>query len=178
MFFFSFFKNINNKSSKIEKLDLTLNSKENFSNTIENIEYSSNDNLGNQYVIKAKYGEIMNENKDLILMKDVVAVIILSDYEEINITSSTAVYDIMNYNTNFKKNVFIKYAEHNLTCDNVDLLIKKHKINLYNNINYNNLKTDFLADRMEIDFLTKDSKTFMYDKNKKVKAIYNNNVSN
>jgi len=150
----------------------------NLSNSILNIEYSSSDNLGNRYNIKAKKGIISDENSNLILMNDVEAHIILDNYEKITINSISATYNIVNYDTNFKKNINIKYNEHNIACDNVDLLFKDHKIKLYENITYNDLSTNLLADKMEIDLLTKNLKIHMINQDKKIKVIYKNNVSN
>ena len=111
-------------------------------------------------------------------MKGVDAFIILNDDTKINISSSKAVYNILNYDTNFKEDVLIINTEHNLRCDNVDLLFKDHKIEIYNNIVYNNLNTEFLADKIEIDLITKNSKIYMHNKDKKIKVIHNNNVNN
>ena len=178
LFFFKYFVKTKPTSSNIQETKLSLNSSENFSNTIENIEYNSNDNLGNQYTIKAKYGEILEDDSNLILMEDVKAEIIINNNKKINVSAKTAIYNIKNYDTNFKENVIIKYDKHNITGNNVDLLFKDHKIKLYNNINYNNLNTELLADVLEIDLLTKNSKIYMIDQQKKIKVIYKNNVNN
>ena len=174
---FKYFFSNQTEISKITKNNLASDLKVNSSNIIENIEYKSSDNQGNQYIIKAKYGEILFENDNTILMRDVVAVIIFSNYEKINITSEIAIYSINNYDTNFEKNVSIKYNNQILLSDNLDLLIKDNKIKLYNNVNYNNLNTDFLADQVEIDLLTKDLKIYMNNQGKKIKAIYNNEIN-
>ena len=75
-------------------------------------------------------------------------------------------------------NVFIKYSEHYITCNNVDMQFKDHKIKLYDNINYNYISTELLADGMEIDLLNKSFKIYMDDQSTKVKAMYKSNVSN
>ena len=178
LFFFKYFVKTKPTSSNIQKTKLSLNSSENFSNTIENIEYNSNDNLGNQYTIKAKYGEILEDNSNLILMEDVKAEIIINNNKKINVSAKTAIYNIKNYDTNLKENVIIKYDKHNITGNNVDLLFKDHKIKLYNNINYNNLNTELLADVLEIDLLTKNSKIYMNNQIKKIKVKYDSNASN
>ena len=177
LFLFKYFFSNQTEISKITKNNLASDLKVNSSNIIENIEYKSSDNQGNQYIIKAKYGEILFENDNTILMRAVVAVIIFSNYEKINITSEIAIYSINNYDTNFEKNVSIKYDNQILLSDNLDLLIKDNKIKLYNNVNYNNLNTDFLADQVEIDLLTKDIKIYMNNQGKKIKAIYNNEIN-
>ena len=175
-----FFKYLFKKETEISQIQekSTLNLSENSNNTINDMEYSSSDSLGNKYVIKARFGEILNENTNIILMKGVDAFIILNDDTKINISSSKAVYNILNYDTNFKEDVLIINTEHNLKCDNVDLLFKDHKIEIYNNIVYNNLNTEFLADKIEIDLITKNSKIYMHNKDKKIKVIHNNNVNN
>ena len=178
LFIFKFLVETETKNNKAKKIELSTDTNKNFSNIIENIEYKSNDNRGNQYIIKAKYGEIVNENSDLLLMSDVEAIIIFSDYEKVTITSSGAIYNIINYDTNFKENITIKYAEHNMTSNNADLLFKDHRVKIYNDINYNNLNTDFFADVMEIDLLTKKLKIYMNSQNKKIKATYKNNGNN
>jgi lipopolysaccharide assembly outer membrane protein LptD (OstA) len=169
---------IKTETSDIKKIELSQNSSESFSNSIQDIEYKSNDTLGNQYLIKAKYGEILDQNKNLIAMKGVEAQIIFKNYEKIIIVASTAIYNITNYDTNFEDNILIKYGEHEIICNNVDLLFMDHKIKLYNNINYHNLNIDLLADEMEIDLLTKNSTIFMNNQDKKIKMIYNSNEIN
>ena len=169
---------IKTEAPDMPKTNLFSNLNEDFSNSIQNIEYKSNNSLGNEYIIKAKYGEILDKNSNLILMKDVEAKIIFNDHEKITINASTAIYNIIDYDTSFEKNVLIKYAEHNIACNNLDLLFKDHMIKLYNNINYHNLNIDLLADEMEIDLLTKNTTIFMNNQNKKIKIIYNSNDSN
>ena len=176
IFQYSFKKNV--KNTVVQKTNISSNTDENSFNTIENIEYNSNDSLGNQYVIKAKYGEILDKDKNVILMQDVQAEINLNDREKIIINASSAIYNTINYDTNFENNVIIKYSGNILTCNNMDLLFQDHKIKLYNNINYNYLNTDLVADGMEIDLLTKNSKIYMIDQQKKIKVIYKNNVNN
>jgi len=176
IFQYSFKKNI--KNTVVQKTNISSNTDEDSFNKIVNIEYNSSDSLGNQYVIKAKYGEILDKDKNIILMQDVEAEINLNDREKIIINASSAIYNIINYDTNFENNVIIKYSGNILTCNNMDLLFQDHKIKLYNNINYNYLNTDLVADGMEIDLLTKNSKIYMIDQQKKIKVIYKNNVNN
>ena len=176
--YFKYFLKTQEESSQLQKLNPSLNLDKNSSNSIENIEYVSKDSFGNTYIIKAKYGKILDENSNLILMRNVDAIIILNNREKIIISASSATYNIVNYDTNFKENIFIEYAEHKITCNSIDLLFNDHKIKLYDNINYNNLNTDILADIIEIDLLTKDSKIYMNNQNKKIQVIHKNNVNN
>ena len=178
LFFFKYLVKTKIEKSDTNELDHSSISNKEFSNIIENIEYTSNDNIGNEYIIKAEYGEILDKDSNVILMKDVNAEINFHNNEKITISSSQAIYNTINYDTNFKENVFVKYAQHNVRSDNLDVLFKDHKIKLYNKIDYNNLNTNILADVMEIDLLTKDLKIYMNENNKKINATYNNNVNN
>ena len=178
LFYFKYFLKIQEKSFQLEEVVSSLNLDVNSSNIIENIKYISEDNLGNKYIIKAKYGEILDENSDLILMKNVDALVISNNHEEIIIRASSATYNIINYDTNFRENIIIKYAEHKIICDSTDLLFNDHKIKLYDNISYNNLYTNILADIIEINLLTKDLKIYMNNQNKKIQVIHKSNANN
>jgi len=167
------------KDTSFSENNIDLNSNTNTSsNTMSNIEYKSTDTIGNQYLIRAKLGSISDEDSNVILMQDVEAEIQLDNREKILINAISAEYNIMNYGTFFKEQTNIKYNEHNLNCNNVDLIFKDHKIKLYSNINYSSLNTSLLADEIEIDLITKNLKVYMIDKNQKIKATFKNNVSN
>ena len=167
------------KETNFSENNIDLNSNTNTSsNTMSNIEYKSTDTIGNQYLIRAKLGSISDENSNVILMQDVEAEIQLDNSEKILISALSAEYNIVNYDTFFKEQINIKYNEHNLNCNNADLIFKDHKIKLYSNINYSSLNTSLLADEIEIDLITKNLKVYMIDKNQKIKATFKNNVSN
>ena len=178
LFFFKYLVKTKIEKPDTSKINDSSISNKDFSNIIENIEYKSNDDMGNEYIIKAEYGEILDKDSNVILMKNVNAEINFHNNEKITISSSQAIYNTLNYDTNFKENVFIKYDQHNVKSDNLDVLFKDHKIKLYNKIDYNNLNTNILADVMEIDLLTKDLKIYMNESDKKINATYNNNVNN
>ena len=163
--------------SDTQKQILSQSLDDNLTNVIENIEYSSNDSLNNQFIIKAKFGEVLGK-KTLILMKEVEAIVIFKNSEKITITASNAIYNTLNQDTNFKENVIIKYGEQHITCNRVDMQFRNYKVKLYDNVIYNYINTKLLADVIEIDLLTKSSKIYMNKKNTKVEAMYKNNVNN
>ena len=167
------------KDTSFSENNIDLNSNTNTSsNTMSNIEYKSTDTIGNQYLIRAKLGSISDEDSNVILMQDVEAEIQLDNSEKILINALSAEYNIISYDTFFKEQTNIKYNEHNLNSNNVDLIFKDHRIKLYSNINYSSLNTSLLADEIEIDLITKNLKIYMIDKNQKIKATFKNNVSN
>ena len=177
LFFFEYLIKPKLAVSGTQKQILSQNLDDNLTNIIQNIEYSSNDSLNNQFIIKAKFGEVMRK-KTLILMKEVEAIVIFSNSEKITITASNAIYNTTNQDTNFKENVIIKYGEQNITCNRVDMQFRNYKVKLYDNVIYNYINTKLLADVIEIDLLKKSSKIYMNKKNTKVEAMYKNNVNN
>tara|TARA_B100001029_G_C15052245_1_gene451654 strand:+ start:432 stop:1016 length:585 start_codon:yes stop_codon:yes gene_type:complete len=141
-------------------------------NIIKDIEYLSKDNSGNTYLINAKIGEIDSKNSNIIFLKNVKAKISIIDSEDIYITSDFANYNSKNYDTNFFENIKIKYADHKIDCEYLDLLFNKNIAILNKNIVYKSLETNLLADRMEIDLITKNSKISMKNKKDKIEIVY------
>ena len=170
---YSFYKTYFNQEpiSKVSKNIKDESVSENKSNMIHSIEYNTKDDEGNSYIIKSKKGEFNLEDPDLILMKDVTAVISMANSTPIKIYSDNAIYNKSNYNTNFYDNVLVNYMVHNIASDNLDLLLEKNLATFSNNIIYKNLNTELEADKIEIDLITKKSKIFMDNKSKKVKII-------
>ena len=178
IFYFKYFLKTEKENTQLQELNPSLKLDKDSSNTIESIVYVSKDNFGNKYIIKAKDGKILDGNNNLIVMRDVKAMVILKNLEKIIISATSATYNIVNYDTNFKTNILVEYLDHKITCNSIDLLFNDHKIKLYDNINYNNSNTDILADIIEINILTKDFKIYMNNQNKKIQVIHKTNVNN
>ena len=137
-------------------------------NLIKNLRYSSKDNLGNEYVIESKYSELNLDNIDSISMKDVSAKIIMISSKPIYVTSDFAKYNNENYETTFTDNVLIVYLDNKIRCEKFYISIENNFANVTDNVIYENSKGKLIADTIEIDLITKNSKIFMNDKNKKV----------
>jgi hypothetical protein len=144
------------------------------SNILENVEYENYDNEGNRYKITAEKGEIKDANTNVIYMKNVIATIYLKNLEFLTITSLEAIFDNENFKTNFSKNIKLKYLNHHLSGENLNFLFKQNLITMENQVVYKNLDTKLIADRIVIDLITKNSKIFMENDNKKIK-IFNQN---
>ena len=139
-------------------------------NLIKDIEYFSVDKEGNKYLIASKYGEISAENSNLILMENVKATISLIDREIITISSNLAKYNNKSFDTNFINNVTLEYLDNKVMADNIDLSIQEQFVQAYNNVIYTNQANELIADKIEIDLITKNSKILM-NNNKKIKII-------
>ena len=177
IFLLIFFKYFNQETStkKIDNIEKetskSLNEK---SNLIKDIEYFSRDETGSIYNINAESGEINDNNPDIIFSTNVKAKISTLNSEDILIESNFAKYNSKNYDTNFYENIKVKYAEHKIDCEYLDLLFNKNQAILYENIVYKNLETKLLADRLEIDLITKNSKLSMKNDKEKIKIVYMN----
>ena len=141
------------------------------SNVMHNIKYVSSDSEGNNYVIISKFGELKEDEPGIIFMKDVMATINSNNLNLIKISSDNAIYNSVNYHTNFYNNVLMTYEEHNITSNNLDLLFEKNLVTITNDVVYNNLNTKLIADKIEIDLITKNSKIFMSKSSDKVKIV-------
>ena len=156
-------KNLTYQDKKVEVIDSE-------NNIIKNLEYLSTDKDGNKYLITAGYGEISNDAESVILMTNVVAQIDLFKKNSIYLTSKFARYNTINLDTNFSKDVILKYTGHKIKSNNLDLSFAENFAWIYNDIVYKSPFNQLFADKLEIDLITKDSKIFMYD-DKKLKII-------
>tara|TARA_B100001057_G_scaffold499905_1_gene612441 strand:- start:5504 stop:6106 length:603 start_codon:yes stop_codon:yes gene_type:complete len=183
IFFIFYFKYFNNPDSNIKKkqesqiLSIENKNEKDVGNTVKNIKYESTDSEGNVYLIQSDLGEFKDEDKDVIFMTTVRATIIFTNTEKINLTSKNARYNTINNDTYFINDVKLDYLDHKVDANNIDIFFKDSKLEAYNNLYYRNLDLKLLADKIEIDFLTKDSKIYMFDE-KKIKILKNNNGNN
>ena len=172
---FIFYKTYFSKKNIVsKKIDIIEDKKKQFktkSNLIENIKYTSVDKEGNGYIITSKTGELDYNQPELILMKNVIATINLHNSVPIIISADNAIYNNINYDTNFYENVVVTYNDHFISSDNLDLIFENNLATISNNIIYKNLNTKLQADKVEIDLITKNSKIFMNDKTKKIKIM-------
>ena len=170
-----FFKYFNQESKLIKetisKKEINENLKEK-SNIIKDIKYLSKDDTGNIYSISAEFGEIKEQNSDIIYLENVKAKIKIVNSDDIDIESDFAKYNSKNYDTNFYENTKVRYSGHKINCKYLDLLFNKNLAILHQNILYTNLQSSLMADRLEIDLITKNSTISMKDKKEKIKILY------
>ena len=139
------------------------------SNIIKDINYTSRDLKGNEYVLIAKEGEIDLNNSDIIYLTDVTAYIkLIKNSELIVITSNYGKYNTINYDTIFSKNVNIDYVDNIITGDYLDFSMMDNLLIISRNVVYKNLENTLKADVIELDTTTKDTKIFMYNSSEKV----------
>ena len=181
VFYFIYFKkNVSeiNQSTKenIVKNELSLAQEEkeevlnnqNESNIIKNIEYKSSDKSGNDYILRAKIGEIDIQNKNIIRLNEVSGKIMLVEKEPINIYSKFAIYNSKNSDTKFYEEVKIQFEDNQINSDNFDLFINENIAKIYDNVQFNNNLSKINADIINIDLLSGNINVDMYNESNKV----------
>ena len=143
--------------------DVTYNS-----NIIEEVYYSSKDAKGNEYIIKASQGEIDYKQSEIIFLTNVIALIKLTNSNDVEITSKYGKYNSNNLDTIFSQNVVINYLDNKITGEYLDSSIQRNSMIVSRNVVYTNLENILKADVIEMNIDTKDTKIFMYKNNEKV----------
>tara|TARA_A100001234_G_scaffold207528_1_gene204838 strand:- start:46 stop:621 length:576 start_codon:yes stop_codon:yes gene_type:complete len=139
------------------------------SNIMENVNYSSKDLDGKEYIISAIQGEIDYANPNIIFLTQVKALIKLKSSETITITSEYGKYNTENYDTIFSKNVKINYQDHEIMGEYLDFSLERDLMTISKKVTYSNLNNILKADVIEVDIESKNTRIFMYEKDKKVK---------
>mgnify|MGYP001176179216 FL=1 len=137
-------------------------------NIIENVNYSSKDVNGNEYIIIAKKGEIDASDSNIIFLTKVDATIKLVDGNLVLITSDYGKYNTNNFDTIFSKNVIVNYLENEIVGEYLDFSILRNTMIIRKNVKYSNSKNTLFADVIEMDIETKDTKIYMHEGLKKV----------
>lgn len=169
LFYYKYFSS-NNVSTNLQNNNPDSESLQKENSLIRDMTYQTTDINGNKYYIFSEYGEMDITNSEIIIMTNVSAKIEIFNKDTIHINSLSARYNTSNYETNFNKEVKLKYLDHKIFSNNMDLSFQKKFAWLYENVNYKSLDYELFADKIEIDLITKNSKIF--EKNtKKVKII-------
>ena len=153
------------ESTKIKKVNTSENSTSNY---IDEVNYTSIDAKGNKYLITAQQAEIAKDNPDTMFLESVIAYVFLKDSETVKITSDFGKYNSKNYDTIFSKNVIVLYPNHKIYGEYLDFSFLNSLATISTEVIYIGDKTRLIADRVEMNITTKDTKIFMNDNTKKV----------
>tara|TARA_B110000971_G_scaffold29665_1_gene26701 strand:- start:42 stop:632 length:591 start_codon:yes stop_codon:yes gene_type:complete len=164
-------KKIKTQSSKSLIQDVNKLADEDKPNLMHKIKYTSKEILGDIYIVDAEEGYIKSDDLETIIMKGVSAKIKIKNSSSIIVLADHAIYNKDTYNTNFYENIIMTYENSIINCDKFDLDFDKKIAILSDNIIYKNLNTKMIADKIELNLITKNLKIFMDDKNKKIKII-------
>ncbi len=163
--FFKIFK----KDTKISRDDTkVIEEKIYSSNIIENVNYSTKDADGNEYLITAFKGEIDFADPNIIYLTKVKAEIKLNQSDNVVIISDFGKYNSDNFDTIFSKNVIIKYLKNKIVSEYLDFSMNRNTMIISKNVVFTNPENILKADVIQMDLETKDTKIFMYENDKQI----------
>ena len=154
--------------------DSVIEEDKNASNIISDLSYKNIDHKGNIFNINSKITKIFEDKEDLNFMEVVVCRIFLLDGSVIEIFADKAIYNTINYNTEFVGNVHVVEDENKITSNNLDFIFDKNLITIYNNVKYKGYNKFLTADKVDINLLNHKVNVYMYNKMSKVKANLRN----
>ena len=172
VFFLYFNKEKNQKETSLKTSKILNSEIDNETGTlIKDINYSFSDPSGNYYELFSELGKVDIQNSDKMFMTNVEALIYLKNSSPIKIVSKYANYNKIDHETNFFENVELTHLIHKATSENLDISFNSNKASMYKDIVYNKPGTQLIANRLEIDLITKNTKIFMDKKSEKIKII-------
>lgn len=150
---------------------LILEDKKNIENEIENLRYTSEDLLGNTYIIDAENAQVEEGKVNQVKLFVVTAKIIQKDDSIIYINSNFADYDRLNNNTIFKNDVNVRYGDQSIDADIINFNFLDNLIKIEENVLYKNNNSEVNADKIEINMESKKLKISMNKKEDKVEIF-------
>ena len=150
---------------------LILEDKKNIENEIENLRYTSEDLLGNTYIIDAETAQVEEGKVNQVKLFVVTAKIIQKDDSIIYINSNFADYDRLNNNTIFKNDVNVRYGDQSIDADIINFNFLENLIKIEENVLYKNNNAEVNADKIEINMESKKLKISMNKKEDKVEIF-------
>ena len=142
--------NINKKPKEVNTKTKKIN------NLTKEIEYVTSNDNGDTFKIFAMYGKTNLENTNILDLEKVDGIISSLERSKIYITSDFAKYNYSNQNSKFYTNVVIKYDNKKMTCDYLDLEMKKNIAIAYDNVIVQDESSILKAQVIILNLITKD----------------------
>ena len=140
-------------------------------NLIKNLKYEVKLNKNNQYAITSDLSEITYEDgEEVVKMQKVTAILLNQKNIPLIITSELATYNNFNYNTKFNQNVRVEYLNNIILSDKLEFDYNNNLITIYENVEYDGIQGNIIADNIKIDLLTKKIEIYMSNINDNVEV--------
>jgi len=151
---------VKNKSAaeKLEQMNI-----EKQTTAFENMGYVGLYNFDKPFKVKSESAYILNEEPDIVYMKNMDVVLHLKNNRIVRITSSEGLYNKVNYNCFFKNDVIATDGDTKITADNLDLIATENFVEIYNNVNLDYVSGSVKADKIDYNLDTKKFKVSMFD---------------
>ena len=164
-FFFMKLKKVEFKQKEKDKFEETISK----STIINDVNYSSKDTKGNEYIVKATMGEIDYNKNNIIFLTNVTAYIKSNNKDVITVASDFGKYNIENFDTIFLKKCGGKLFKNTITSQYLDFSIRRNSMVITKNVNFTDMENNLSADVIEINLETRDVKISMFEQEKKLK---------
>ena len=143
-------------------------------NIIKSLKYEVQLDKGNWYIITSDLSELTYINDvELIKMQGVIAKFIDENNFPLIIKSKEALYNNANYNTKFRKNVQIKYLNHEIFSDKIDINFQNNTVKIFENVRYEGLDGTIKSDNIVLNLITKKVDIYMNNENEKIEITKN-----
>lgn len=149
-----------------QKINKKLNIAKENANTFFNIEYSGFDLSGNRFVLKSVEAVTFNEKPELVNMKKVDAMFYLNDGNNLNVKSSSGIYNTKTFDINFSGNVIAKHVSHKLKADQAEYLNSKGELIISKNVEIDSPEGNLIADELLFDVENQILKIHSFNQNK------------
>ena len=133
------------------------------STSFEKMEYKGLYDLDKPFNVVSEEAFILNEEPDIVYMKNMQVTLYLSNNRVVQINSLKGRYNKINYNCYFEEEVIASDGDIVITADNLDLLATSNFVEIYNNVKLDNITDSLRADKIDYDFETKNFKVSMFD---------------
>jgi LPS export ABC transporter protein LptC len=158
-----FYDEVSIKLKKTSQIEEASSDKIN-NNTIENLKYNINLNEENSYSISSVSSEIKYvNNNEVVYMTKVEAIFLGKDKQPVKIISDFAVYNKLDNQTFFEKNVIIRYQSHSIFSDKMLINLKNNIANIYESVRYEGPNIQLKADQINLNLITKKIDIYMDD---------------
>ena len=143
-------------SEKVDDFIVIKTETDSDTNSFTDVKYSGFDLNGNRYILKAETADFENKTSELINMKGIIANFYLKDDTVLNVISDEGLYNSINLDMEFRKNVKATYLTNTLLSEKLTYSNSKGKLLASGNVRGESIeKGQFSADNVEYDLANK-----------------------
>ena len=145
-----------NTSEKVDDFVVIKTETDSDTNSFTDVKYSGFDLNGNRYILNAETANFENKTSELINMKGIIANFYLKDDTVLNVISDEGLYNSINLDMEFRKNVKATYLTNTLLSEKLTYSNSKGKLLASGNVRGESIeKGQFSADNVEYDLANK-----------------------
>jgi hypothetical protein len=143
-------------SEKVDDFVVIKTETDSDTNSFTDVKYTGFDLNGNRYILNAETADFENKTSELINMKGIIANFYLKDDTVLNVISDEGLYNSINLDMEFRKNVKATYLTNTLLSEKLTYSNSKGKLLASGNVRGESIeKGQFSADNVEYDLANK-----------------------